>query len=40
MDLSMAMIDYNARAAEQQHLLQVYGQADFEPVSARIASPN
>jgi acetylornithine/N-succinyldiaminopimelate aminotransferase len=25
---------YNARAAEQQHLLQVYAQFDFEPVSA------
>jgi acetylornithine/succinyldiaminopimelate/putrescine aminotransferase len=34
MDLTMATVDYNARAAEQQHLLQVYGQADFEPVSA------
>lgn len=25
---------YNARQAEQEHLLQVYGQFDFEPVSA------
>ena len=25
---------YNARAAEQQHLLQVYAQFDFEPVAA------
>lgn len=25
---------YNARVAEQQHLLQVYGQFDFEPVRA------
>ena len=25
---------YNARVAEQKHLLQVYAQFDFEPVSA------
>lgn len=28
---------YNARQAEQAHLLQVYGQFDFEPVAARGA---
>jgi acetylornithine/succinyldiaminopimelate/putrescine aminotransferase len=30
----MSTATYNARAAEQEHLLQVYGQFDFEPVSA------
>jgi acetylornithine/N-succinyldiaminopimelate aminotransferase len=30
----MADSTYNARVAEQQHLLQVYAQFDFEPVSA------
>ena len=29
----MNTMNYNAREAEQQHLLQVYGQFDFEPVS-------
>lgn len=31
------MDNYNARQAEQAHLLQVYAQFDFEPVSARGA---
>lgn len=30
----MTDLSYNARQAEQQHLLQVYAQFDFEPVSA------
>ncbi|HJP05198.1 MAG: aminotransferase class III-fold pyridoxal phosphate-dependent enzyme [Gammaproteobacteria bacterium] len=30
----MNLDSYNAREAEQQHLLQVYGQYDFEPVAA------
>jgi acetylornithine/succinyldiaminopimelate/putrescine aminotransferase len=30
----MSDSNYNARAAEQQHLLQVYAQFDFEPVAA------
>ena len=30
----MSDTNYNARQAEQQHLLQVYAQFDFEPVSA------
>lgn len=30
----MASSDYNAIAAEQRHLLQVYAQFDFEPVAA------
>jgi len=30
----MATIDFNAREAEQAHLLQVYGQFEFEPVAA------
>jgi acetylornithine/N-succinyldiaminopimelate aminotransferase len=34
MDLAMADTDYNAVAAEQQHLLQVYSQFAFEPVAA------
>lgn len=34
MDLSMNTESYNAREAEQRHLLQVYGQYEFEPVSA------
>ncbi|MDP6435782.1 MAG: aminotransferase class III-fold pyridoxal phosphate-dependent enzyme [Gammaproteobacteria bacterium] len=31
---AMVSKSYNAREAEQQHLLQVYGQYDFEPVAA------
>ena len=31
----MASENYNAREAERQHLLQVYGQFDIEPVSAK-----
>ncbi len=30
----MATAHYNAKQAEQAHLLQIYAQADFEPVSA------
>jgi acetylornithine/N-succinyldiaminopimelate aminotransferase len=33
-DLNMQDAKYNARTAESQHLLQVYAQFDFEPVSA------
>jgi acetylornithine/succinyldiaminopimelate/putrescine aminotransferase len=34
MDIVMSTAIYSAKAAEQQHLLQVYGQFDFEPVEA------
>lgn len=34
MDIAMADANYNAVAAEQEHLLQVYSQFAFEPVAA------